>query len=86
MAEDHRIPAIEPEGDLPVATGALASHFNGTERCPLDLDVEFLDRGDKHVPSIGLASKDGREQAHHRGPLDWNPLVIPAAVAGDAHA
>ena len=52
----------------------------------LDLDVELLDRRDQHVPAVGLAPQDGREQADHRRPPDRRALVIPGAVAGDAHA
>ena len=77
-AEDHRVAAVEPEGDAALAAFALASHLDRAKGGALDLDVELLDRRDQHVPSVGLAPEDGREQPHHRGPADRRALVIPA--------
>ena len=37
------------------------------------------------MTSIGFATKHGGEQPHHRRPADRATLVIPSAVAGDAH-
>ena len=41
--------------------------------------------GDEHVAAVRLAPQDGREQPHHRRPADRRALVVPGAVAGDAH-
>ena len=69
----------------PLAPVAFAGHLDRPEGGGLDLDLELLDRGHQHVAAVGLAPQDGREQAHHRRPADRRAVMIPGAVAGDAH-
>src|SRR5260221_10943297 len=85
-AENHGVSAVEPEGEALVAAFALAAHLDRAEGGGFNLDVELLDRSDEHMASIQLAPEDGRKQADHRGAADRASVVIPGAVARDAHA
>ena len=82
---DHRVAAVEPEGDPARPAFALARHLDRAEGGGIDLDLELLDRRDEHVAAVGLAPQDGGEQPDHRRTADRRALVIPGAVAGDPH-
>ena len=84
--EGKGVTAVERKDDSPVATFALDPHGNRPEGGEIDLDVEHLDRRYEHVPAVRLATKNGREEAHHRRPPDRLAFVIPGAVTADAHA
>ena len=80
-----RVSAVEREGDALIAAVAFADHLDRAEGGRFNLDVELLDGGDEDVTAIGLAAQNGREQADHRGAPDWLSVMIPGAVARDAH-
>ena len=82
---DHRVAAVEAEGEAAGMALALAGHFERAEGRRFDLDGELLGRGDEDVAAVGLAAQHAREQAHHRLAADRIAFMIPGAVAGDAH-
>ena len=51
----------------------------------LHLDVKLLDGRHRYMPAVRLAPQHGREQPHHCRPSDRRSLVIPGAIARDAH-
>ena len=84
-AEDQRVAAVEPKRDAALLAFAFALHLDRAEGGRVDLDLELFDRRDEHVAAVGLAAQDGREQPDHRRPADRLALMVPGAVAGDAH-
>ena len=84
-AGDDRVAAVEPETEAAGFTLALAGHFERAQGGRFDLNGQFLGRGDEDVAAVWLAPEDGREQAHHRLAPDRIALMIPGAIAGDAH-
>ena len=84
-AEEHDIAAVEPESDPALAAFALALHLDRSERRGFDVDVELLDGRHQHVAAVRFSAQHGREQANHRGPPDRCTLMVPGAVASDAH-
>ena len=68
-----------------VEGGCLNEHLDRSEGRAFHFDVELLDRGDEHMAAVRLAPQDGREQSHHRRAPDRLAVVVPGAVARDAH-
>ncbi|MNC53204.1 hypothetical protein D3C75_1025950 [compost metagenome] len=59
-------------------------HGNRHERRIVDLDADFLDRGDEEI-IIAVAADDGGEQLDHRLAPDRRAQVVPGTVTGDTH-
>lgn len=82
---DHGVTAIELEGEGALIAFAFAGHGNGAERGAFDLYRQLFDRGDEDMAAIRFAAEHGGEEADHRRAGDPAALMIPTAVAGDAH-
>ena len=84
--ENYGVAAVECEGDSLTGTAALYPHVCRSEGSTLDFDIEFLDWGHENVPPIRFPTQHSREQACHRRPPNRRSVVVPGAVARDAHA
>ena len=79
-------PLSSVKRDAALLAFAFARHLDRPEGGRFDVDLELFDRRDQHMAAVGLAPQHGREQPDHRRPADRRAVVIPGAVAGDAHA
>ena len=83
--KDHRVAAVETKRNAPIAALAFAVHLDSPKGGRVDIDFEFFDRGDQHMPTIGLASKDGGKQPHHCRTTNRRTVVMPGAVPRNSH-
>src|SRR3954452_23244794 len=86
LSEKHDVAAIQPESDATAAAFAFAVHLDRAKGGGIDVNVELFDGGHQHVPAIGLAPQNGREQASHRRAPDRRAFVVPGPVSPDAHS
>jgi len=84
-AGNDRVAAVERKADATFVARPFHRHRKRAKRGCLDEDRQFLGGGDEDMAAIGLAPQHGREQADHRLAPDRVPLVIPRAVARNAH-
>ena len=68
---------------LAVAVGD-ALHVGGDKGGVIHLDAQLFHRRDQKI-SVAFAQQNGGEQLDHALALNRRFLVIPGAVAGDAH-
>jgi hypothetical protein len=82
---DNGVAAVQAESDLPIPAFSFGVHPNCPEGRGFDIDFQLLDRGHQHMAAVRLAPENRREQPDHRRAADRRALVIPGAVARDAH-